>query len=274
MLPRTARAGVLSAINVYPLKSAKGAALERASVVATGFEHDRQWLVVDPAGTFLTQREAPRLCLISAVVDGDALILNAPGTSPLRATADAGAALRRVRVWGDTVAALPTGAEASAWLTGFLGAPLDLVRMPQPSLRQVDPTYARPGDRVGFADAFPFLLISQASLDDLNERLSARGEVELPMNRFRPNLVVDGVEAFAEDGWRRIRIGGVEFRVCKPCARCAITTVDQASAATGREPLRTLATYRRVGSKVMFGQNLIHDSLGELRLGDVVTILE
>lgn len=274
MLPRTPRAGVLSAISVYPLKSARGGTLESASVVATGFEHDRQWLVVDPEGTFLTQREMPRLCLISAVVDGDALILSAPGTLPLRATADAVAAPRSVRVWGDTVAALPTGPEASAWLTSFLGAPFDLVKMPQPSVRQVDPTYALPGDRVGFADAFPFLLISQASLDDLNERLSARGEAELPMNRFRPNLVVDGVEAFAEDGWRRIRIGGVEFRVCKPCARCAITTVDQASAATGREPLRTLASYRRVGGKVMFGQNLIHDSPGELRLGDAVTVLE
>lgn len=266
--------GTLSAIDIYPLKSAKGHALDRANVVATGLENDRQWLVVDREGQFLTQREEPRLALIAATVAGDEMTLQAPQTGSVRVVAERAASNARVRVWGDTVYAHTANAAADEWLSDYLGASYRLVKMPQPSFRQVDLDYARPGDTVGFADAFPFLLISQASLDDLNERLTAKGEVRLPMNRFRPNLVVDGCDAFAEDGWRRIGIGGIEFRVCKPCARCAITTVDQETAATGKEPLRTLATYRRVGGKVMFGQNLIHDSLGELRVGDEVRLLE
>lgn len=274
MTASSATVGSLSEINVYPLKSAAGRSHERANVVATGFEDDRQWLVVDPSGHFLTQREEPRLCLIRAEPDAGGLTLSAPGAPTFRVPPPAGGAVKRVSVWNDSVDALPAGPDAAAWLTSFLGAPYELVRMPRPSARQVDLAYASPGDTVGFADAFPFLLISQASLDELNRRLAERGEAALPMNRFRPNLVVAGTEPFAEDGWRRVAIGGIEFRVCKPCARCAITTVDQASAATGLEPLRTLATFRRQGSKVMFGQNLIHAGEGELRVGDEVTLLE
>lgn len=266
--------GTLSEINIYPLKSAKGVALQRSNVVATGFEHDRQWLVVNPDGLFLTQREEPRLCLISAQVDGDDLLLSAPDAGSVRVVVAGDAPSIQVRVWGDSVVASIVSVEADAWLTAYLGAPFRLVKMPQPSVRQVDLDYAEPGDTVGFADAFPFLLITSASLDDLNERLEARGEAALPMNRFRPNLVVDGTGPFAEDGWRKIAVGAVEFRVRKPCARCAITTVDQQAAVFGKEPLRTLATYRRVGGKVMFGQNLIHDGTGELRLGDEVRLIE
>ncbi len=136
--------------------------------------------------------------------------------------------------------------------------------------RPVDPDYGKPGDRVGLADGFPFLLISEASLADLNARL----EQPLPMNRFRPNLVIGGCEPFAEDGWSRVRIGSITFRVVKPCSRCAITTVDQTTAVAGKEPLRTLARFRKVGDKVLFGQNLIHDGTGTLRTDDPVEILQ
>ncbi len=274
MAPSSATVGSLSEINVYPLKSAAGRSLTRAKVVTTGFEDDRQWLIVDPSGRFVTQRGEPRLCLIRAEVSGGGLTLSAPGRQAVSVPAPAAGPSKKVSVWDDVVDALPAGPEAAAWLTSFLGAPYELVRMPQPSARQVDLDYADPGDTVGFADAFPFLLISQGSLDELNRRLTERGEPLMPMNRFRPNLVVAGTEPFAEDGWRRIAIGAVEFRVCKPCARCAITTVDQDSASTGLEPLRTLATFRRRDGLVMFGQNLIHAGEGELHVGDEVTLLE
>jgi uncharacterized protein YcbX len=178
---------------------------------------------------------------------------------------------RRVTIWGDEVDAVMAPARVGEWLSDFLGARYHLARIPDSSVRAVDGEYGVPGDRVGFADAFPFLIISQASLDDLNDRLAAQGTRPLPMNRFRPNLVIDECPAFAEDGWSHVRIGDIGFRVVKPCARCVITTTDQDTGVTSREPLRTLATYRRVGTKVMFGQNACHDAVGELRVGDRVS---
>jgi len=157
---------------------------------------------------------------------------------------------------------------AGEWFTRLLGVRSQLVYMPDDVVRPVDPTYGVSTDRVSFADGFPFLLISQESLDDLNRRLA----VPLPMNRFRPNLVVSGCAPFAEDGWPGFAAGGVEFRVVKPCARCVITTTDQATGERGREPLRTLATYRNVGGKVMFGQNVIHRGTGSLELGNRVEL--
>jgi uncharacterized protein YcbX len=169
-----------------------------------------------------------------------------------------------VAIWKDQCVAVAAGAEADAWFTALLGTPCRLVTMPSSTVRQVDLGYAEPGDPVGFADGFPFLLISQGSLDELNRRL----EHPVPMDRFRPNIVVDGCEPHAEDGWSRVTIGEISFRVVKPCARCVITTTDQQTGERGREPLRTLATYRRVGNKVLFGQNLIHDGVGAVRVGD------
>jgi uncharacterized protein YcbX len=142
--------------------------------------------------------------------------------------------------------------------------------MPPDTVRPVDVDHAGPGHRVGFADGYPLLLLSEGSLDELNRRL----EAPLPMDRFRPNVVVDGCGPHAEDRWRRLRVGDVEMRVVKPCSRCSITTVDQATAARGPEPLATLADYRLAGGKVLFGQNLVHESRGTLRVGDVVEVLE
>jgi len=174
-----------------------------------------------------------------------------------------------VRVWDDRVSAERVSAEADAWLSQFIEQACRLVHMPDTARRAVDPDYAAADDQVGFADGFPFLLISQASLDDLNARL----DQPLPMLRFRPNLVISGCAPYAEDNWRRIRIGALEFRVAKPCSRCVIPTIDYATGEHGREPLQTLMTYRRRDNKIYFGQNLIHDASGRLERGMPVEVL-
>ena len=174
-----------------------------------------------------------------------------------------------VTIWEDRCNAVTADPAAAEWFTGFLGTPCRLVRMPASTVRQVDLGWAVEGDRVGFADGFPFLLISQSSLDELNRRL----DEPVPMDRFRPNVVVEGGEPFAEDGWAHVTMGEVGFRVVKPCARCVITTTDQLSGERGREPLRTLATYRRFGNKVLFGQNLIHNGTGVVRIGDSCEVM-
>lgn len=258
-------------IYIYPVKSAAGIEVAEAELDAFGLRLDRRWMVVDDAGRFLTQRQLPRMALIRVALEGGALRLTFPDAPilevPVRAEEGAGAGVRRrVVVWGDAVEAVDTGETAARWLSAALGRPARLVHLPDDAVRPVDPRYARPGDRVAFADAFPVLLISEDSLEELNRRLAE----PVPMNRFRPNLVVRAGEPHAEDGWRRIRIGEVEFDVVKPCARCAITLTDQATAERGKEPLRTLATYRTRNGKVLFGQNLIHRGRGAVRVGMAV----
>ena len=162
----------------------------------------------------------------------------------------------------------PLESEADEWFGKFLNTRCRLVYMPDDEVRQVDQEYAEVGDRVGFADGFPFLMISQASINDLGARLGR----EVPVNRFRPNLVVEGCDAFAEDGWRELSVGGMNFRVVKPCSRCSIVMTDQASGKRDREVLATLADYRRTGKKIFFGQNLAHDSVGALHVGDTVEV--
>jgi uncharacterized protein YcbX len=171
-----------------------------------------------------------------------------------------------VRVWDDTLDAAWLGEKPARWFSRFLDCSCSLVYMSKQVTRPANPRYAPAGARVGFADAFPFLIISEESLADLNHRLAE----PLPMNRFRPNLVVAGGEPYAEDGWSQIRINDITFSLVKPCSRCVITTTDQARATRGREPLRTLATYRNVNGKVMFGQNAVHDKPGHLRVGQPV----
>lgn len=166
--------------------------------------------------------------------------------------------------------ALDCGDEAAAWLSRFLEMECRLVFFPEDEIRQVDPTYARSGDRTAFSDGFPVLLISQASLDDLNRRL----KTPVAMRRFRPNLVVSGCEPFAEDGWKQIRVGEVTFRVVKPCSRCVIPNIDPDTAEKSAEPTRTLSGFRRRENKIFFGQNLIADGMGKLELGMPVEVLE
>jgi uncharacterized protein len=261
----------LAAIHIYPVKSASGIALARCAVDDFGFRYDRRWMVTDESGVFVSQRDEPRLALLATALTADALVLAAPGMQPLTVPLEPARSDREpVEVWNDRVDAERCGAAADEWMARFLGKPARLVRMPDDARRQVDRRFAEPGERTSFSDGFPFLLIGQASLDDLNGRLAQ----PLPMNRFRPNLVVNGSHAFAEDQWARITFDDLTLRVVKPCARCVVTTTDQETAERGHEPLRTLATYRTRDGKVMFGQNLIHEATGTLEVGMPMRVIE
>lgn len=261
----------ISELWLYPVKGATGIAVREWALDEIGLRHDRRWMVITPDGRFVTQREWPGLGGIRQAIEGETLVLESARAGTVRVPLDgAEGPAREVVVWGDRVRALDEGEEPAAFVSEHLGVHARLVHMPQHAHRQVDLAYAAPGDRVSFADAFPLLLISQASLDELNRRLPE----PLSMRRFRPNLVIDGAPgAHAEDGWRRIRVGTVECDVVKPCARCVVTTLDPDTGIAGPEPLRTLATYRKDGSKVLFGQNAIHRGVGMLRVGDAVEVL-
>jgi hypothetical protein len=268
-MPPARPAITLSALYVYPVKSLRGIALDSAEVDARGIRHDRRFMVVDARGRFLTQRELPRMARVAVRLEAPHLLLDADGQATLRVPLEPRARDRwRVRVWSSRVEAVPVGPEADRWLSRALGTHCHLVHMPQGARRLADPRYARGRQLVSFADAFPFLLASAASLEDLNRRL----QTPVVMRRFRPNLVVRGAPPFAEDGWREIAIGSLSFRVVKPCSRCAVTTVDPDTGERGTEPLRTLAAYRKRAGKVYFAQNLVHAGPGELRVGDAVVV--
>jgi uncharacterized protein YcbX len=260
----------LSGLYLYPIKSTAPLEVETAVVEPRGLRNDRRWMVVDAAGRFITGREMPRLTLVRALSDAGGLSLSAPGMPPLSVPFPQTEATMLVNVWKSEVAAKPADA-ADAWLSEFLQQPVRLVHMDAGVTRPMTDVHSQPGDEVSFADAFPLLLISRAALDGLNARLSR----PVSMPQFRPNLVVDGAPAHAEDGWKRIRIGDVEFDVAKPCTRCVFTTVDplRGERDPDGEPLRTLIGYRRSGDGVTFGQNLIPRSPGTLRMGDAVEVL-
>lgn len=258
-------------LRVYPVKSCRGIDLETAEVVATGFRYDREWMVVGEDGSFLSQRRHPVLATVVTGIDRGCLTLSAPSFPDLEVSLDgAGGTPRLVTVWGDSCDARSEGSEAADWFSTLLGERCHLVRLPSDSARRVDPRFAAPGDRVAFADGFPFLLLGQASIDELNRRL----EQPVPADRFRSNIVVDGAPAHDEDRWRSITAGDVVFDVVKPCARCVVVTTDQATGDRSPEPLKTLASYRSVAGKVLFGQNLVHRGRGTVRRGDEVEVLD
>jgi uncharacterized protein len=271
----------LSGLFVYPVKSLRGCAVTGAEVDPLGLVGDRRFMVVDENNQMLTQRALPRMALITTGLGPANLKLAADGAGSISVprASDPSAALRHVAVWkSDGLLAEDCGDAPAAWLSDFLGLKCRLVRSGAKFLRPVlKPNVASSGDLVGFADAFPFLIIAEASLAELNDRLAAQGEDAVPMNRFRPNLVVSGCEAFAEDNWPRLRIGEITFHAGGPCSRCIMTTTDQLTGQRGKEPLRTLATYRRDAaepSDVNFGQNLIHETkTGTLRIGDPVELM-
>ena len=257
----------LAGIIVYPVKSAAGLTLLEWEVDQFGLRYDRRWMVVDQTGEFLSQRSHPRLALVSTGILNGTLRLEAPGMPALEIPLDPQPTVHTtVQVWNDRCGATWTGERPARWFSDFLGTACSLVHMPEETLRPADQTYAPDGTRVSFADAFPFLIISEASLADLNRRLAE----PVPMNRFRPNLVIAGAEPYAEDGWDRLEINGIRLRVVKPCSRCVITTTDQVTAERSKEPLRTLGRYRKRWGKVMFGQNAVHETVGRLRVGDRV----
>lgn len=268
----------LQSIHVHPVKAFRGLALQEAAVEPWGLAGDRRWMVIDDGGKVVTQREQPRLALAAAeALPGGGIRLSAPGRKPLTVPVPGAADTVTADIFGTEVAAVPAGGEAHTWCSGYLEADVRLVHMDDPAARRpIEPGYGLPGETVSFADGYPLLLTAQASLDALNA-LIARGdhaaEGPLPMNRFRPNVVVSGTDAWAEDDWTRIAIGEVVLRVPKACGRCVVTTTDQDTGRRGKEPLRTLARHRRFGTQLVFGQNLVPENRGTIRAGDPVEIL-
>jgi uncharacterized protein YcbX len=263
---------VVSALFIYPVKSCRAIALDRSALESRGLRHDRRWMVVDGSGQFITQRTEPRLAQIDVAIKGDALVLSSPPRRPVSVplAPRGGESRRRVRVWRDMVEAIDCCANASQWLSDFLGFPASLVFMPDDSARAVNPAHARAGDIVSFADGYPLLLASASSLDDLNGRI----ERPVRMDRFRPSIVVSGCSPWEEDEWALIRIGDLRIRVAKPCSRCVITTTDQHTGERGVEPLRTLATFRTRDNEVLFAQNCIPEATGTVAVGDPVRVLQ
>ena len=246
----------ITGLHIYPVKSCGGISVAAAEISARGLAHDREWMVVDAEGQFLTQRALPRMALVETALTPDTLRLSAPGRS---GTLEVSLAERdlprcRVRVWSDDCEALDEGDAAAEWFSAFLGKPARLVRFDSAHRRLSSREWTRGADAENrFSDAYPLLVISGESLDELNRRLDA----PLPMNRFRPNIVIHGLGPHGEDRLNVLSADGCEIRLVKPCVRCSITTTDQTTAEVGKEPLRTLATYRRdeILKGVTFGMN-------------------
>lgn len=264
---------VLSEIWIYPVKSLAGIRLSEAQVQEKGLQYDRRWMITDPFGRFITQREFPKMAMLEVAVQENSLLISNREMPEKQITVPfepVSANPVSVTVWDDTVDAVTVADEVDRWLSEQLELDVRLVLMPEQTERKADPKYAKNNENVSFADGFPFLLISQASLDDLNSRL----DEPIVMQRFRPNFVVTGTSAFAEDYWKSFQIGGLTFEIVKPCARCVLTTIDPETAIKGKEPLKTLATYRRVNNKILFGQNVVTKNQGFVRQGDEILLNE
>ena len=275
----------LSEINIYPIKSLKGISLDSAVVEERGLQYDRRWMLTTPDGIFFTQREFPNMALISVAINGDGLQVTSETAGEMNVPfqPDKGERMA-VKIWQSVCEGLIYNGEVSEWFSDAIGTDCRLVYMPDETRRSINPLFNKEDDVVSFADGYPLLVIGEASLAELNSRL----ETPLLMDRFRPNIVVSGSDAFAEDNWRQIRINEAVFRSTKPCERCVITTVDQARGEfTGKEPLTTLASYRMAknvmpdryeslgvgANSVLFGQNLIAETIGAtIRVDDDVEI--
>ena len=260
---------ILTELNLYPIKSCAGISLREAVVTEAGLmsEHiyDREWMVVDAQGNFLTQREHPRMALIVPRIKGDMLELRAPGMLRLEIPLDLSdpdeAPTLEVRVWDDTVKAYDCDETTATWFSNAVGVACRLVRFHPHAKRLANKKWT--GDvevPTMFSDGYPMLVISEASLEDLNQKLTAQGRAALPMNRFRPNLVINGIEAFEEDYVDTFKLGGATLKPVKPCPRCPIPSVDQATGIVGPSPLDILQTYRanpKVDGGITFGMNAI-----------------
>ena len=261
----------LSALIYYPIKACRGFEINTAQVERMGLAHDRRMMVVDEDGKFLTQRQLPRLALVTPTLKDCTLTLSAPGFDSLQLAVQTNGVTQSVDVWSSTgVQAVDQGDEAATWFSDWLGKSVRLVHMADGYRRKVNPQYAvRKDDHTSFSDGYPILLISEESLQDLNTRLAS----PLPMNRFRPNLVVRGCDPYAEDTWNKIKIGDVELAIVKPCARCEVTTIDKETLERSKEPLKTLGKYRKHKLGAIFGQNVIPVTEGNLQLGMNVNVI-
>ncbi len=261
-------------INIYPVKGLAGISLPSSGVTSRGLKYDRRFMIVDGDHEFVTQREFPRMATVWTELVGGKIELAAPDRDPIAFDAEPVARpTRTVQVWKSHVHAHTVSAEADEWLSDYLGFDARLVYMPDSAERRCSPEYAKNGEIVSFADGYPLLIASEDSLDDLNARIVANGGTPVPMNRFRANIVVRGATPWAEDNWKDFTIGNTTLRAVKPCSRCQVTTTDQASGEVrGPEPLRTLASFRSTAAGVLFGMNLVPVALGEVKVGDQLSL--
>ncbi|MDF2157606.1 MOSC N-terminal beta barrel domain-containing protein [Algoriphagus sp. CAU 1675] len=266
------QAFIVQDIFIYPIKSLQGIRFLEARVEEKGFRYDRRWMLVDQEGIFVSQRTDHKLALLQVELGVETLSVF-PKSNPENfihiPLAEAKGEEVSVTVWDDEVKARKVASQIDQWFSHFLGREVSLVQMPESSQRKVSPKYAVNSESVSFADGMPYLIIGQESLNDLNSRLDS----PVLMDRFRPNVVFSGGTPFVEDGWGSIKIGDVAFQVVKPCARCVMITVDQETGKSGKEPLKTLASYRTVGNKVMFGQNMLALQEGVVKVGDRITLV-
>ncbi len=262
----------ISQLYIYPVKSLAGIAVNSARVTDRGFEYDRRWMLVDPDNIFISQREVPEMALMKVQIADEGVRINFPPknssfTIPFHPVSNEFA---NVTIWDDTCVGQFVSNDADDWFSAMLGIQCRLVYMPDEAARITDQRYTPDHSITSFSDAYPFLIIGQASLDDLNSRLSE----PLPMDRFRPNIVFTGGSAYQEDSMHTFVIGNITFHGVKLCARCVITTIDQATALKNKEPLKTLACYRFRDNKILFGQNLVHEGLGEITVGQTLDVLK
>lgn len=261
----------VSELYIYPIKSLGGITLSEAALTDRGFTYDRRWMLVDADNRFLSQREVAAMALLKVSLHEQGLWvqnISKPDASFLVPFQPATTETTMVSVWSDRCRAQWVSAAADAWFSEQLGLPCRLVYMPDSTHRQVDTRYAHHKEITSFADGYPLLLIGQASLDELNSRLTS----PLPMNRFRPNIVFTGGEPFLEDEMKEFAIGDIRFYGVKLCARCVITTIDQQTAEKAKEPLKTLSTWRSKNNNIYFGQNLLFHGSGTIRIGDTITL--
>lgn len=260
---------ILKDIFVYPIKSLGGFRVEKWDVVKTGLKYDRQWMLIDEQGQFLSQRKLPKMALIHTQIHANQLLVSADGQDTLflsLSPAHGDSVLSTV--WGDTCLAQSVSAVADAWFSRVLNTPTRLVYLPENVKRGVDVKYANDLDQVSFSDGFPFLIVSENALHQLNHSL----EAPIEMIRFRPNLVISGCAAYAEDTWRHISIGQIDFRLPKPCSRCAIPGINPSTATHEKAPLSALSAQRQWQHKIYFGQNALHNQCGTLQVGDTLRI--
>ena len=260
----------VSELYIYPVKSLGGISVPSALLTDRGFEYDRRWMLVDTHHRFLSQRELPQMALLQVRLHEQGLIIHHKNIDqpPLLIPAEPTGESCQVSIWDDECSARWVDSHADEWLSRMLSFPCRLVYMPDTSRRLVDPVFAHRHEVTSFSDAFPLLVIGQASLDDLNTRLPS----PLPMDRFRPNIVFTGGEPYQEDTMGHFQIAGISFFGVKPCARCAITTIDQQTAQKSKEPLRTMNSYRTRNNKIYFGQNLLFEGTGKISVNDRLVV--
>lgn len=261
---------IITEINIYPIKSLGGISLQSAIIEERGLQHDRRWVLADEQNRFMTQRENAQMALIDVSIESDGLKVNhrlkkvAPLTIPFAPqTTDN----QKIAIWDDVVNAIRVSDEADDWFSMVLGKKCHLYYQPDDSIRLTDPRYSiTKEEHTSFSDGYPILIIGQASLDNLNERLDEK----ITMNRFRTNLVFSGGQAHEEDDWKYFKVGGAKLSGVKPCARCVMTTINPETSEKGTEPLRTLNQYRNFGNKILFGQNLLVVETGKIAVGDII----